>query len=167
MPNSCCSVCDAVCHMSHRDWSGTAFFMPLACSKECVFEWIRAGYPSQDLAELGAVKQVPDKADIAYSRKTGEFFRSAWEKAVAECLIGEGIDFRYEQWVFPVGHAHYIPDFYLPNHHCFLEVKGLWGTGSKSKLLRFTNAYTTIPILLIPWFLRNKFGYKRNVPDIQ
>lgn len=53
-------------------------------------------------------------------------FRSTWEIELAEMMTDLGIAFEYEpkRFYFREHHESYLPDFYLPEYNCWIEVKG-------------------------------------------
>lgn len=95
--------------------------------------------------------------DAAYSQLLGMFFRSEYERHVAEALSDGGIPFEYEKWTFPVGNGFYTPDFHLPVQKIFIEVKGAWGASAKTKLQKFGRKYPNVSLLLIPWTIKDSF----------
>lgn len=51
--------------------------------------------------------------------------RSSWETKVADYLTENGYDWYYEyKWLDLGNNQHYLPDFYIPNIDCHIEVKG-------------------------------------------
>jgi hypothetical protein len=75
----------------------------------------------------------------------GIVLRSNWEANVARIYNAYEIEFEFEPKVFsyPVkrGTKGYTPDFYLPKHDEWLEVKGYLDDKSKIKLKRFKRYY--------------------------
>lgn len=61
-----------------------------------------------------------------YSEKLDMYFRSNWEIELAEILTELGIKFEYEpeRFYFRAERESYLPDFYLTEFNCFIEVKG-------------------------------------------
>jgi hypothetical protein len=50
--------------------------------------------------------------------------RSGWEIKTAKYLTSKNINWYYEYKWLDLGHAKYLPDFYLPDYDIFIEVKG-------------------------------------------
>jgi hypothetical protein len=80
-----------------------------------------------------------------YREDLGMNMRSNWEANVARIYNAYKIDFEFEPKVFtfPIkrGTKGYTPDFYLPKHDEWLEVKGYLDDKSKIKLKRFKRYY--------------------------
>jgi hypothetical protein len=120
------------------------------CGKACILEWVQRNRveASRRSWEDEAV-ELPEERPIQ--------FRSKYEARIAAWLSSEDITWEFECWGFRVGKAAYLPDFYLPDHGVFLEAKGKWGAGQKKKMRQFRKRYQTVPLLVIPWTLSEKF----------
>lgn len=161
MPNFRCYVCKKFVRLISGEWSYIHPIAALPCSRECMLDWIRKQKGTDPYKIEGSSVSVMELASEVYHAKTKSFYRSRYERYVAEALIGPGIDFRYEAWTFAVGEGSYTPDFYLPLYQCFLEVKGVWTMGQKSKFRKFVQLYgAKIPIMVVPWFIRKDFGFE-------
>jgi hypothetical protein len=72
-------------------------------------------------------------------------FRSNWEANFSRILNAYEIVFEFEPKVFtfPIkrGTKGYVPDFYLPKHDEWIEIKGYLDDKSKIKLKRFKRYY--------------------------
>jgi hypothetical protein len=77
-------------------------------------------------------------------------FRSSYEANFAKWLDLSGIKWCYEQKRFSVilnnKETKYIPDFYLPEFDCYIEVKGYWYYRAKQKMEQFLKQYPSINI---------------------
>jgi hypothetical protein len=73
------------------------------------------------------------------SAKLGMTFRSNWEIELAELLTDMGIDFLYEpeRFYFRAEKESYLPDFYLPEFNCWIEVKGYMDKRSEKRCKLF------------------------------
>jgi hypothetical protein len=121
------------------------------CSLPCLLTWIRG---SQVNPRFRTWENHAHKLAI----ETPVQFRSEYEERVARWLSGQGISWHFERWGFYVGEKKaYIPDFYLFEHGVFLEVKGRWGVGQKTKMAEFRKQYPEVPLLVVPWTLSEKF----------
>ena len=72
------------------------------------------------------IGSVLEPAGETWSILCNRFFRSTYEKIVAEYLCYEGILWEYEEYSIVLdkkGIKTYTPDFYLPRHRFFIEVK--------------------------------------------
>jgi len=109
-----------------------------------------------------AVRDVqPDErmADgLSFSPMLGGSFRSCFEVAVAETIVcAWGIPLLYEPHVVEVGTRVYIPDFFVPWHSVWLEVKGEWRSGSKAKFGRALDILGPERLIIVPPLYRREF----------
>ena len=44
----------------------------------------------------------------------------------------------YEPCIFPYAKKHYTPDYYLPEFHCFIEIKGFWSPQKEEEPTQLT-----------------------------
>ncbi|AYP68772.1 endonuclease I [Bacillus phage vB_BpsS-36] len=77
-----------------------------------------------------------------YSEKLQRYFRSNWEIELAELLDELEIDFLYEpkRFYYRGEKESYLPDFYLTEFNCFIEVKG-WMDKRSEKRVKLFNKY--------------------------
>lgn len=66
---------------------------------------------------MGTIKAIE-------TRYKGYRFRSRLEARWAVFLDAMGVDYEYELEGFDLGDFWYLPDFYLPEHECWIEIKG-------------------------------------------
>lgn len=65
----------------------------------------------------GAYYNTPNQGKV--------WMRSGWEVKVADYLTENGVDWYYEHIWLKIGkNRHYLPDFFLPELNCYIEVKG-------------------------------------------
>jgi hypothetical protein len=106
------------------------------------------------------MKQINKKRDMSFlsdinwynkvrlsrlkSVKNGKFaykginFRSNWERMLAQVMDKKGIIWQYEPKVIPLSNGKfYTPDFYLPEHDKWVEVKGYMYDHSRQKIQQF------------------------------
>lgn len=79
-------------------------------------------------------KPAPQGAGVgkgSYCEK-GHWVRSTWERAVADWLFDNDINYEYEpkRFVFN-SRISYLPDFYIPKCNLYIEVKGYMRTKNK------------------------------------
>lgn len=100
------------------------------------------------------------EADFAaWSATLQMSFRSEFEKVVALYLHKMHHDFWYEKVSIQVGTKEYTPDFYLPEAACFIEVKGVWGAGSKAKYKKAIKLLEPMEsLVLLPIWMKAKFA---------
>jgi hypothetical protein len=92
-----------------------------------------------------------DRPNEIYSVPLKMWFRSLFEKNVADALHKSKIKFQYESFGFSWRTKVYTPDFYLPEYASFLEVKGKWQASQRSKYADFREVWPEIRLLVIPW----------------
>lgn len=160
MPILKCSACNKLQTIKTVNWKLVSK-VPFAhiCSRECFLKWIKSGKSISVKNDGFIVCSSPAiTTGASYSEKLDKFFRSRYESAVAEYLSLQNIDFLYEAGFFEVGkNSIYIPDFYLPENNSFIEVKGLFSGGSKTKYINLKKKYSKIRILLLSWLLHKEF----------
>ena len=160
-----CAVCGDVLLLPRKKLIPTKEG-PAFCSAGCLRLHILTmpKLTNGELTLLGARKYVPSSPADVYSPLLRTAFRSHFEKRVAEYLV-EAFDGEvlYEPHVFEVGTNHrlYVPDFYIVDYGVWLEVKGEWRLGGKSKFTRAQEMLGPERLLLIPpayehWFPKNK-----------
>lgn len=89
-------------------------------------------------------KQLPKKSlNIRYNQIN---MRSSWEYIFAYWLDLSGVKWEYECKTFDLGDTIYIPDFYLPEFDCWIEIKGWWREKSIKKFKKFKKVYPDINI---------------------
>lgn len=73
----------------------------------------------------------------------GVVYRSTWEVVVAKLLLYADLDSSYEPRRFILGpKLTYLPDFYLPDMKCYIEVKGWLKEIDKVKIEAFKSKVT-------------------------
>ena len=74
-----------------------------------------------------------------FSEKLGIGMRSSWEVELAELMFELGIKFKYEpqRFYFRAERESYLPDFYLPEYDCWIEVKGFMDKRSERRCKLF------------------------------
>jgi len=92
------------------------------------------------------MKKINFKQGIRKDLSDTIFWRSSWESNFARVLNHLQIQWTYEPHRFWLtGKISYLPDFRLdspnPWKAKWIEVKGIWNRGDKSKLRRFINLY--------------------------
>ena len=156
MPSVACSVCGQIRRIRKLEFNLLHKDFPFICSKGCLVEKIK-----QFPAVIGPVRDysIVQRFDPGpvWSSKFRMWFRSKYELKFAEFLNYAGFQFEYEPYFFTVGTSIIILDFYLRKYDLFLEVKGLFHMGSRSKLSRFVEQHPDINLLLVPAHMRREF----------
>jgi hypothetical protein len=79
----------------------------------------------------------------------GVIFRSTWEARVAELLDFNNIKWLFEPKRFQITkYVSYLPDFYIPKYHIFIEVKGRF-RDEKDELQKINTFRRRYKLLLI------------------
>ena len=89
-------------------------------------------------------KNNPHYGKINHGKWTeykGIWFRSSWEEAFVKWCDKNHIAWLYEPKTFDLGNITYTPDFYLPEFHLYIEVKGWWRDDAKAKFELFKQKY--------------------------
>lgn len=164
MPKGIC-YCNMGFNVDKRDKLTCVPGVDEYCSPDCILFHIRSYENGSSIAKLNRDMLSIDGASISdilcmdkgevYSEKHQCCFRSRWEMEVADWLTKCGISIMYEPFCFEVGEGYYCPDF-LTTNGVFIEVKGKWGFGSKQKVKRFKDKYSSIPLIVIPYYLRKQ-----------
>ena len=150
-------MCDNRTEVSTKDWPLVSRLEDVVCSRSCAWNYIEK-MGSQNGYLQGCLQMGLSQPDASYSGLLGMFFRSEYERHVAEALSEGGIPFEYEKWTFPVKkNAYYTPDFHLPDHRLFIEVKGAWGASAKSKISSFYKMYPKVRLLILTWTIADEF----------
>jgi hypothetical protein len=156
MPSIICPICNKPKEYPREDWSLISRLPFVVCSRGCAWEVIE-NHPSKPGYLKEGVQKHLGQPSESYSTILKMFFRSEYERHVAETLHESEIHFEYELWSFQVKGSFYTPDFHLPDHQIFIEVKGSWGASAKSKLLNFIRIYPKVTLLVLPWTLAPSF----------
>jgi len=82
-------------------------------------------------------------------RYNGIAMRSSYEIKFAYFLDLSGIKWLYESKAFDLKHSTYIPDFYIPEWDCYIEIKGWWRKDAKEKFRLFKKQYLKTNIVII------------------
>lgn len=99
----------------------------------------------------GAYYNTPNQGKV--------WMRSCWEVKVADYLTKNGVDWYYERdWLKIDDNKRYLPDFFIPELNCYIEVKG---RKKKEDMEKFKLAKKKYNILL--W--DSKELLKRNIID--
>jgi YHS domain-containing protein len=150
-----CDVCGGRIQKKSHDRK-YMFHPPYFCSEKCLLQFILNHEPKGSLEGVCLLRGNLSVGSI-WSKRHGISFRSLFEYNVANYLSDNSITFEYEGYTFEVGKGSYTPDFYLPDHDLFIEVKGLWAFGAKKKLKKFTLLYPSIEIVVLHWNMHGMF----------
>jgi hypothetical protein len=154
MPSIKCTACGEQVEVKKSQWKLLDKSSEQFCSTECLLALINTnGHPP---TQMWPVEE--ERVGSFWSDKLGVALMSKYEESVGLFLREHEISFQYENYWFPVGTTIYIPDFYLPKTDCFLEVKGLYGIGSKAKLSHVRKQHSSLRLITVPWNARKMFA---------
>ena len=114
--------------------------------------WVCDGkiFHSFDEAHQEAVKAKSGRR--FYNEVDGEWYRSRWEIVTANSLYDSAILFDYEPKRFLFSRKHkesYLPDYYLPEFNCWVEVKGYWDKRSIKRVKLFREEYPNEKLVIV------------------
>lgn len=150
MPLIPCAICKCRIKIATEDWKSLLSTEMFLCSADCVFEWVKN---QKQVLRLNRMEHVT-------SLSPGQLwsqFKSNFEKRFFEEAEHRKFVVEYEPWGFQVGKGLYTPDFYFPNNGCFVETKGQWGIGQKTKFKKFRSYFPDIKIAIVPWLIEEQF----------
>lgn len=132
------------------------------CSAQCLIAHIRSNKSvGRDwLNDLGVRASNQSWGDRnCLSTFLGVAFRSWFECDVAEYIVKKWkTPVFYEPHILPLDETHfYMPDFWLPEYGIWLEVKGEWRLGAKSKFQKALLILKPDRLILIPSIYRRWF----------
>lgn len=152
-----CVYCGQGVEMTQKETRSLHDLASFYCSGDCICNEIENMSPQfrHSLKPYFNHGNISDTS--VWCTETKRFYRSKYEKKVALFLENRDIYYQYEQVRFDVGNTVYIPDFYLPQVDCVIEVKGAWQFASKSKMTQFLLEYPEIRFILASWIIRNRW----------
>ena len=111
------------------------------CSNRCAMDVI-GGRPTSPKAARGKAGIRKDVSKIIY-------FYSRWEANIARLFNYLGIKWIYQPKTFELGSQNYTPDFYLPKHDIYIEVKNFLWKYSLIRDRKFRKLYPEINLILV------------------
>jgi hypothetical protein len=153
----------------HKCWCGEKFQttkketlnlldgFELFCSDKCLLNYI-----AQCEVQAPTIPRNPPKVSLDFNQYdviTKAFYRSLYEVWLARCFKKHKVKFEYEPHSFFLDGTYYTPDFYLPHKEIYIECKGLWHKGSKTKVKKLSEKATVI--LLPSYFQKYLRKFKR------
>ncbi|TFG35908.1 MAG: hypothetical protein E4H47_00215 [Parcubacteria group bacterium] len=111
------------------------------CSNKCAMEVI-GGKPTSPKAARG-------KAGIRKDISKAIYFYSRWEANIARLFNYLGIKWVHQARIFDLGSQNYTPDFYLPAHNLYVEVKNFLWKYSEIRDRKFRALYPNIRLSLL------------------
>lgn len=124
------------------------------CSLPCLKFALRQRPPAH---EVKIMENFLPKNDYSYyDNRLGLYFRSEFEARVMGWLLDNFKTVDYERWTLVLSDTKtYTPDFYLKESDTFVEVKGLWNFGAKTKIKEARKQ--GVRVILIPWTMQAMF----------
>ena len=111
------------------------------CSNKCVMEVV-GGRPTSPKAARG-------KAGIRKDISKTIYFYSRWEANIARLFNYLDIKWVHQPKTFNLVSQNYTPDFYLPDHNIYVEVKNFLWKYSKIRDSKFRKLYPDIKLALL------------------
>jgi len=119
-----CTICKGEYKVVYREWYDN--LVPNVCSGSCYADWL-----ARELRNHPAIPGEPYPRELVNKDR-----RSSYENVFEDWLVVNNISYRYEPYSFYIGNKMYVPDF-LINLGTYVEVKGLWNAGDKTKVKGF------------------------------
>lgn len=95
--------------------------------------------------------------DGYFCRRLNITFRSRYEAVISHLFLEWGWNVRYESYMFCYDDGKvYIPDFFLPDYGVWIEAKGTWRLGAKTKFKKAIEAFGTARMILLPYTLERQ-----------
>lgn len=94
------------------------------------------------------MKRFASKIKAIETKYNGYKFRSRLEARYAVFFDSLGIQYYYEHEGYSLEGIAYLPDFYLPQHNCFIEIKGQGPTEDEYEKAQLLAIYTGKPIYI-------------------
>ena len=132
----------------------------LFCSYECLLQYIE-----QSTIKVPTIARNSPKVGldfVQYDVVTKAFYRSLYEVWMARCLRQHNVNFKYEPHSFFIDGHYYTPDFYLPDKEIYIECKGLWHVGSKTKVRKLAE---NANVILLPSYFQKCLRMFKRVDD--
>lgn len=106
----------------------------------------------------------PKKHFIKHAMPDGRLcrFQSTWERAFAIHLTERGLEWSHESHTYLLSDGTcYTPDFWVPDWHVFVEVKGLMHEESRRKIELFRSDYPQFRLLVLDRRALEMYGIKQ------
>jgi len=116
------------------------------CNRKCMFEFNK--------------KNPPESQRTPYINSNGKLWnmRSSWEVKFAKWLDSKGFIWEYEHRLYEMNGVYYIPDFWVNDFNCYIEVKGMYDDRSKIKVALFRESYPETPLVLATQSILELYG---------
>lgn len=154
--NKICSRCGDTIDIHPDNWKEIPGRADVFCSPACINGRLLDNIAANSDIKIREKTRNPKVSEYYdnYSDKLKMGFRSMFEVLVAEFLDASDIVFLYEAITIEFnGNKFWTPDFYIPDSRTFVEVKGVWGFGGRSKYMNVSSLIEE-PIILIPYWMK-------------
>ena len=84
-----------------------------------------------------------------FRKDLNKYFRSSWEANFVRLLNKLGVKWEYEKYRFDLGDRIYIPDFYLVDKKCFVEITGIKSEDKIDKMNKMARLFPEVRIVLL------------------
>jgi len=113
------------------------------CKGKYITIWRKGNYKGKNNPMYGKTTQTKQ---IRYKEN---YMRSSWEYKFAFFLDCSNINWQYEPKRFYMENITYLPDFYLPEFDCYIEIKGFFNKNGKERFDTFKQNYPNINIKVL------------------
>jgi hypothetical protein len=135
--------------VTKKDFLNVLDDFELFCSYECLLEYIGQCEKIPPTIQKNSPKVGLDFEQ--YDVVTKAFYRSLYEVWLARCFKKHNVNFKYEPHSFFINGKYYTPDFYIPDKEIYIECKGLWYSGSKTKVQKLSEKAN---VILLPSYFQ-------------
>lgn len=156
-----CDVCRQTIVYHQRD-SRYLFDAPVYCGLDCLLNKI-ISYPKVKQTSIRWSRYV--KGDwitdhSVWSETFDRFFESRIEVYFALWLKDNKIPFDYEPYRLAAGPSKiWVPDFHITNRDIFIETKGVWHTGAKTKVRTALRIEPDLRFIFVPFTMEKELRY--------
>lgn len=123
-----CVICKSDYKSDYRGWYDN--LVPPVCCGGCYYIWLEINITEHTYGTMVS-RGEPYPRNLVNADR-----RSSYEDRFEQWLKESFISYIYEPYSFHLGTKLYVPDF-LINIATYVEVKGLWNSGDKTKVKDF------------------------------
>ena len=156
MPKLLCYQCRTMTNVQKNEIKLLDKDGDFVCCVGCLIAWIK----SHKYTSYKTLERYPD--NCCKAEDNNHNFRSVFEASIAEVFLNHNLSFYYEPFTFYWFGKQYTPDFYFPDHDCFVEVKGKWNASNRSKYRSFREMFSDVDMVIAHWLLSKEIP-KKNV----
>lgn len=114
-------------------------------NNEAIREWVRE-HPEEHKAIIDRAHR--ESGTLKYYEDLSLELRSSWEAKFARLCSDAGVEWQYEPKTFETPHGNYTPDFYLPEHGVWVEIKGTPHGKTQFRKIRYLQEEMDLHVLM-------------------